>query len=117
MINEQGSIPSSNKEAPKSFTKWKTFMCRRRQDMEIISKEWIISGRVTFLWRMARVYLTDYLTSSDQEIPPWLIKITFLGEAETVIKIGVKYWFGDVALAKWLHLEPVFFSFFFFLNR
>ena len=51
----------------------------------------------------------DYLTSSDQEIPPWLTKITFLGEAETAITIGIKYWFGDVRLAKWLRLEPVFF--------
>ena len=85
--------------------------------MEIITKEWIISDKVTFLWRMARVYLTDYLTSSEQEIPPWLIKITFLGEAETAIKIGIKYWFSDVGLAKWLHLKPVFFLFFFLTGR
>lgn len=40
----------------------------------------------------------NYLTSADQEGSDWLVKNTFLGEAEIEIRLGIKFWFGDVAL-------------------
>lgn len=41
-----------------------------------------------------------FLTSADQEIPDWLGKVTFLGEAETAVRLGIKTSFGDVGLAQ-----------------
>ena len=35
------------------------------------------------------LHRTDYLTDADQKIPNWSIKITFLVEIETAIKLGV----------------------------
>ena len=58
---------------------------------------------------MDSIYQVEHFITVDQKILDQLIKITFLGEAETAITIGIKYWFGDVGLAKWLRLEPVFF--------
>lgn len=40
-----------------------------------------------------------HLTSADQEILDWLVKITFLGEAKTAIRIGIKSQFDDIGLA------------------
>lgn len=39
---------------------------------------------------MGSVYQVDYLTTADQEIPTWLAKDTFLGEAKTAISSGIK---------------------------
>ena len=38
--------------------------------------------------------VTDYLIGADPKIPAWLIKITFLGNVETVIRSGNKSRFG-----------------------
>lgn len=65
-------------------------------------KESIILGQDTFslgkeedfyhigclfsLWGMGRAHVTDDLT---KKIPYWLIKIVFLGEAETAVRSGI----------------------------
>ena len=46
-----------------------SFLGRREWKKEVSSKKWIISGKVTFLWEKAGVYMVDYLTSAGQEIP------------------------------------------------
>lgn len=51
-------------------------------------------------------YQMNSLTSADQEIPDWLVKIKFLGEAETAIRLDIKYWFGDVDLAQRTPFQP-----------
>lgn len=38
----------------------------------------------------------DHLTTADQGILARLVKITFLGEVETVVRLGNKVWFGNV---------------------
>ena len=47
-----------------------------------------------------RVYYEDYLTGAKQKIPDWLVKITFLGKAETTTKLGIKSWFSDKGLGQ-----------------
>ena len=66
---------------------------------EITSDEWIVSGKVTFLWGTAGVYEVDYLNTADQTIADRL-EITFLGEDETAIRLGIKSQFGDVGLVR-----------------
>ena len=39
-----------------------------------------------FLWGIDRAHLLAYLPGADQKIPSWLIKSTFLGKAETVVR-------------------------------
>lgn len=39
---------------------------------------------------MDRTHVTDYFLGTDQKIPDWLIKITFLGKVETAIKLDIK---------------------------
>ena len=39
-----------------------------------------------FLWGIGRAHLLAYLPGADQKIPSWLIKSTFLGKAETVVR-------------------------------
>lgn len=55
--------------------------------------------QVTYFWGSERGYQNS-LSSAEQEIPNCLIKIKFLGETETAIRLGIKYWFGDVDLAQ-----------------
>lgn len=43
-----------------------------------------------FLWWKERVLLTDYLTGAQQKITDWLMKMTFLGEAETAVGSNIK---------------------------
>lgn len=38
----------------------------------------------------------DHFTTADQGILARLVKITFLGEVETVVRLGNKVWFGNV---------------------
>ena len=66
---------------------------------EITSDEWIVSGKVIFLWGTAGVYEVDYFTTADQTIADRL-EITFLGEDETAIRLGIKSQFGDVGLVR-----------------
>lgn len=40
----------------------------------------------------------DYLIHAHQEIPAWLVKITFLGKAEIAIRLSIKPWFAEVRL-------------------
>lgn len=57
-------------------------------------KERVLWGQITFhhaetllfLWGMDRTHLMAYFTGADQKIPNWLIKSTFLGKAETVVR-------------------------------
>lgn len=97
-----------------SHTKWKASIGRRGWEKEVTSKEWIVSGKVIFLWWMAGVCQLDYLTSADQVSPDWLVKITFLAEAETTVRLGIKSQFCDVGLAE---VTPFGAYFFFFLTE
>lgn len=46
------------------------------------------------------MYQADYLTSTGQEIPDSLIKMTFLGAAEPAFRLGVvKSWFADLGFS------------------
>ena len=79
----------------------------QRQDKEVINEEkkdcfrWghllfrdkgsIKGDYLIFLWGKKRAYLADYLIGADQNIPDWLVKIIFLGKAETVIRLGIKF--------------------------
>lgn len=57
---------------------------RREVEREVLNKGWIVSGKVTFLWRKSwGVYHAEGLTRVDQIILVRLAKGTFLGEAET----------------------------------
>lgn len=85
-IYQTASCLTNRKELPRAVQNKKTFIGRRWQGEEVTSKDWIVSGMVTFLWGTAMVYPADYLTSGDQVIPDWLIKIPLLGEVETVIE-------------------------------
>lgn len=42
-------------------------------------KDWIVSGKVTPLWRNAGVHQADHLTSAGQIIPDQLVKDYILG--------------------------------------
>ena len=45
------------------------------------------------------IFLTDFLIGADQKIPNWLITITFLGEAKTAIRSGIKSRFGIMSIS------------------
>lgn len=53
-------------------------------------KEMVRTLSCQFLWRMERANVTGYLIGTDQKIPNWLIKITFLRKVETTIRLGIK---------------------------
>lgn len=76
----------------------KDFTERRGQGKEVISKEWIVCGKVTFVRGRQGADLAGHPSSVDQVIPGWF-RMLLLGEVETVIKLGIKSWFGDVGLA------------------
>ena len=76
------------------------FIVIRGPEKEVSSKEWNVSGKVTFLWgRKGSLELKTSLVRSRQFQMDWL-KITSLGEAETAIRSGIKSWFADVDLAQ-----------------
>ena len=59
-------------------------------------------------------HMPDYLIGTDQKIPEWLIKLTFLGKVETATRSGVKSRFGsmgfsmsDAILGLWFSLNKV----------
>lgn len=58
------------------------------------------ADHLTFLWAMEGFCDMDHLTTADQGIPHWLVKITFLGEVKTAVRIGIKFWFGHVGPAE-----------------
>lgn len=45
------------------------------------------------------IYQVDYLTSADQEVPEWPVKIMFLRDVESMIGLNIKSQFDDVNLA------------------
>lgn len=59
-----------------------------------------------------RAHVIDYLIVTDQKIPDWLVKITFLGNVKTAIRLSIKSKFGIIGFstsdAIW---EPVVFLF------
>ena len=58
------------------------------------------ADHLVFLWAMEEFCDMDHLTTADQGIPDWLVKIIFLGEVETAVWLVIKFWFGNVGLAK-----------------
>ena len=70
----------------------------------IISRKCIVSGKVTLLRVMERIYQMDVVTCADQVIPCWLVKgyISGGGEGggvETAVRSGIKSWFNEVGLS------------------
>jgi len=47
-----------------------------------------------FLLRMERAQEADNLQGANQKIPNWLIKTTFLGKVEAIIRSGITSRFG-----------------------
>lgn len=47
-----------------------------------------------FLWGMERVQVTDCFISADQKIPNWVMKIIYLGKAETAFRLDIQSRFG-----------------------
>lgn len=81
MIHELDSIPSNKQRgAPKSYIKWKAFIGRRGKE----------SNYLIFLWRWKVGYLAVYLIGADQKIPDSPVKIIFLGDIVTAIRLGIK---------------------------
>lgn len=72
-----------------------------RQNKERIMKEQITSSS---FGRWKWVYVADYLTGADQNIPDCPVKIILLEKIETVIMLGIKSWFNDVGLAQVTYL-------------
>lgn len=62
---------------------------------DVSSEGWIISGKFIYLWKTEGVCQTDCLTSIDQLMQINWLKITFLGEAKTAVRLGMKSWFAD----------------------
>ena len=60
----------------------------------------LFQAEVTYIWGTGGRYQVDSLTSAHQNIPDWLFKIKFLGEAESAVRLGIKSQFGDVGLAQ-----------------
>ena len=40
--------------------------------------------------------MADYLIGTDQKIPEWPVKTTFLEDVVTAIRLDIKSWFADV---------------------
>lgn len=49
---------------------------------------------------MDRVDKAKYLTTADHKVPDSPVKNIFLEKLETVIKLDIKSWFGDLSLAQ-----------------
>ena len=49
---------------------------------------------------MERAQETDYLLGTDQKIPDWLIKTTFLGKVKTTGRSGITSRFGIMGFSK-----------------
>lgn len=56
-------------------------------------KEWIISGMVTLLEAGGFIRQITSLALT-RKIKTYRVKITFLGEAETAVRLGIKSWWG-----------------------
>lgn len=93
-----------------SCTKWSLGCIANK---EVVSTESIVSRKVILIWAtqgsitqitsvvLTRTFQTDWL------------KITFLGEAETLVKLSIKSQFGDLGLAQ---VTPFGDCCFFFFN-
>lgn len=63
-------------------------------------KNELFQAKFTFLLGgMAKVSQVHYIITADQVILDWLVEITFLGEAETAVRLGIKSQFGEMCLA------------------
>lgn len=58
----------------------------------------VICGKIILTGGTTGVYQADYFVSTDQLTPDWPVKILFLGEVETLVKLGIKSWFDCVGL-------------------
>lgn len=57
-----------NKKNSREVYKMMDFHMQRQVGQEVTSKEWIVSGKVTFFWENSRVYQADYFTNVDREM-------------------------------------------------
>ena len=76
------------------------------QDKKVINNQKIILASIIYLWGIKGVCVTDYLFGVGQKILDLLVKTTFLGEGEALVRWGIKPPFGSLTKHKWLHLGP-----------
>lgn len=109
MIDKSGIIPSGKqKGVPYSCRKGKVFKGREgAEERESISKECIVLGQVSILWRWG--LLEDYLLVLNGKVQVGWLKVTFQEEVKT--KLGIKSWFAAMGLKTrdsiWGHLSPL----------
>ena len=63
-----------------------------------------------FLLRTERAQEADYLQGADQKIPNWLIKTTFLGKVEAIVRSGTTLRFGIIGFSKSDFILTLWFS-------
>ena len=59
---------------------------------------------------MEKAPMTHYLIGTDQETTDWLMKIVFLGEAETVVRSGINLGLVSWTLTQMLPFGGLWFS-------
>lgn len=74
VMNQAASHLADRNELCWAVEKERFLKMERRQKKEIMNKEFIGSSKVTLLNGMEGVCRVDYLTSSDQVIPGWVVK-------------------------------------------
>lgn len=82
------------KGAPRSCPRWRAFVGRGGRKTKFLTK-WVVSGKVSFLWRESwglscRLLPSLVLITSFQI--DWL-KVAFLGAAESAIRLEIMSWF------------------------
>lgn len=72
--NQAASHLPNWKELHWAVRKERFLKVEKGQKQETISKEHIVSGKVTLLREMEGTEQVDYLTNADQVMPGWLVK-------------------------------------------
>lgn len=85
-----------------------SFYRQMGQKKEVLNKEWIVLSKVAPLWGKKEIYYTDYLTTTNQVIPDWVVNghipgrgwnCKYISYHVLVCWQGVQY--------KWLHFGSV----------
>lgn len=73
--------------------KWKFLPGRRRRGF-ILAQSGLFPARSAFWGRLGSIRQMASLVLTRQ-LQPDRLKVTYLGEAETTIRLGIKSWFAD----------------------
>ena len=89
--NQEASHLARRKTLPRAAEKERFFKVERKWKHEIISKEFVVFGKVTLLReRKGSLRLNILLVLTRKFQAGWL-KVTFLGKVETVLRLGSKF--------------------------